>query len=262
MGSQSLSFVVMQGMRTSRLAFVAPVLLVLSLIAPGQQLPPGTVLPVRLNSSLEARHAKPGQKITGTIMQDVPLPDGGKIPVGAHVVGHIVESHPATSASPSTLAIAFDEIVLKDRSIPVAAHLRALASTSDVFEATMPTNSWDDYGTSTSDWNTVQVGGAGVYRGNGQVLSGDQVVGRSTDYGAVTAKLTAPPGSACHSDQREQALWIFSPSACGVYGIDGLKIANRGHAGPVGEIQLQSARDVHVSGGSGWLLRVDSPSLP
>ncbi len=80
--------------------------------------------------------------------------------------------------------------------IPIATHLRALASMNEVFEAKMPTNSWDDYGTSTSDWNTVQVGGAGVYRGNGQVVSGDQVVGRATDYGAVTAKLIAAPAQA------------------------------------------------------------------
>jgi len=131
----------------------------------------------------------------------------------------------------------------------------------------MPTNSWDDYGTSTSDWNTIQVGGAGVYRGNGQVVSGDQVVGKATDYGAVTAKLIAAPARGCHGggevEEREQALWIFSPWACGVYGLGDLKIAHAGRTSPVGEIDLESSRNVRVSGGSGWLLRVESsPAIP
>ena len=52
---------------------------------------------------------------------------------------------------------------------------------NEVFEARMPTNAWDDYGTSPSDWNTVQVGGAGVYRGSGQLIAGGEVVGRATD---------------------------------------------------------------------------------
>ena len=39
----------------------------------------GTALPVMLNSTLDARRAKPGQPISGRIMQDVPLPDGWKI---------------------------------------------------------------------------------------------------------------------------------------------------------------------------------------
>jgi hypothetical protein len=230
--------------------------------ASAQQIPPGTTLPVELNSTLDARHVRPGQKITGILRQDVVLPDGNKIPERTQVAGHVISATTASSGLPSTLTIAFDQVLLKGRPVAVTTHLRALASMNDVFEAKMPTNSWDDYGTSPSDWNTIQVGGAGVYRGNGQVVSDGEVVGRSTDYGAVTAKLTVQRGSACHSDEREQALWIFSPWACGVYGINDLKIANLGYAEPVGEIQLQSPRDVHVSGGSGWLLRVESQPSP
>jgi hypothetical protein len=233
--------------------------LTLSLTAAAQNIPEGTVLPVMLNSTLDARHAMPGQKISGTIRQDVPLPDGSSIPRDSKVIGEVVSASPAKPGSPSRLAIKFGQLVIKGRQITITAHLRALASMNEVYEAHMPTNAWDDYGTSPSDWNTVQVGGAGVYRGNGQVVSDGQVVGRATDYGAVTAKLIAAPASGCpHSDEREQALWIFSPSACGVYGMSDLKIAHTGRTDPAGVIEFESSRDVRIQGGSGWLLRVDT----
>jgi len=249
-------------MRAGTLKLIAVLLWLSAVAAMAQQIAVGTVLPVELNSSLNASKDKAGQRVTGRVMQDVPLADGANIPKGAHIVGHIVSASPATAGSPSQLAIQFDQVVIKGRPIPIAAHLRALASMYEVFEARMPTNSWDDYGTSTSDWNTVQVGGAGVYRGNGQVVSGDQVVGKATDYGAVTAKLIAAPARGCHggdeAEAREQALWIFSPWACGVYGLSDVKIAHAGRTTPVGQIELESSGDVRVSGGSGWLLRVES----
>lgn len=249
-------------MRTGSLKLIAALFLLAAAVAAAQQIPPGTVLPVMLNSTLDASRDQPGRRITGKIMQDVPLPDGASVPQGSGIVGHVVRASAASAGSPSRLALQFDQLVVKGRPIPISAHLRALASMNEVYEAKMPTNSWDDYGTSQSDWNTVQIGGAGVYRGNGQVVSDGQVVGRATDYGAVTAKLIAAPASGCHGDggenAREQALWLFSPAACGVYGFVSMKIAHAGRTDPIGQIELQSSRDVHVSGGSGWLLRVES----
>ncbi len=233
--------------------------LLLTTLSSAQNIPAGTALPVMLNPTLDARHSQAGQKITGRIKQDVPLPDGTSIPRNSTIAGSVVGATPASANAPSRLAIKFDQLIVKGRQIPIAVHLRALASMNEVFEARMPTNAWDDYGTSPSDWNTVQVGGAGVYRGSGQLIAGGEVVGRATDYGAVTAKLVAAPGKGCDgAGEHEQALWIFSPWACGVYGIADLKITHDGRTQPAGVIEFESLRDVRIQGGSGWLLRVDS----
>ena len=83
----------------------------------------------------------------------------------------------------------------------------------DVFFAQLPTNNFNEYGTSISDWTTVQVGGAAVYRGDGTVREALDIVGRTTDYGAVTAKLIPAPKRGCPAGsaatEREQALWVF-----------------------------------------------------
>ena len=143
--------------------------------------------------------------------------------------------------------------------VPIATELRALASLNEVYDAKLPTNAIDDYGTSPSDWNTVQIGGAGVYRGSGEVVEAGKVVGKATDYGAVTARLVPSPDRGCTSgSEHAQALWKFSPWACGVYGLPGLRLVKSNEATRAGEIVLESDRDVHIQSGSGWLVRVNS----
>ncbi len=243
-----------------RWVFAASLFLLAGLPSSAEQIPAGTVLPVMLNSTLDARRDTPGRPISGKIMQDVSLPGGGKIPRGAKIVGHIVSARPASAGSGSQLTIKFDQIEFNGRRIPVTTQLRALASMNEVFQARLPTNASADRGTSPSDWNTVQIGGAGVYRGSGEVVEGDQVVGRATDYGAVTGRMTAAPDRGCtEGSEREQALWKFSPWACGTYGLSDLRIVRQEVASAAGEIELESGGNVRVNGGSGWLLRVDSP---
>jgi hypothetical protein len=224
-----------------------------------QQIPAGTILPVMLTSTLDTHRSKSGDKVTGKIGQDVLLPDGFRIPKGSTVLGKVIAVVAPGRTLPARLVFSFTSVVVRQREIPIVTHLRALASLNQVFEATLPTNAIDDYGTSTSDWNTIQIGGAGVYRGNGQVVQGDTVVGRTTDYGAVTARLTAAPVGGCGSgSEREEPLWLFSPWACGVYGYPDLKIVRRGDGNPPGEIELASRYNIHIPGGSGWLLRTDA----
>ncbi len=233
-------------------------LLAVCTLAAAQQIPAGTVLPVMLNSTLDARRVKPGEPISGKIMQDVPLPDGSKISSGSKILGRVVSASAATSNSPSRVTFSFDRLKVGAKEIPITAHVRALASPNQVFEAKLPTNAIDDYGTSISDWNTIQIGGAGVFRGSGEVLQASTVVGHTNDYGAVTAKLIPAPKDGCNGDgQREQALWLFSPWACGAYGYSDIKVVRRGDMDPPGVIELESPGNLRIGGGSGWLLRIN-----
>ncbi len=80
---------------------IAALILLSAAVTVAQDIPGGTVLPVMLNSTLDAGKDKPGRQITGKIMQDLPLPDGASIPKGSRVVGHIVSATPAAAGSPS-----------------------------------------------------------------------------------------------------------------------------------------------------------------
>ena len=245
------------------LKLVAVCLALPAAVLSAQQIPPGTTLPVMLNSTLDTRKDKPSREISARIMQNILLPDGARVPAGSRLVGHILHVNAPSNNASSRLVFKFDQVVTHGRSIPITTSLRAMASMMDVYEAQMPTNALDDYGTTNSDWNTVQVGGDAVYRGNGQVIAPDnQVVGSATIGGDVTAKLAEVPAGGCRGaidgNDREQALWLFSTSACGAYGFNDLKIAHAGRTTPLGEIVLESPTNVHVAGGSGLLLRVVS----
>ncbi|MFZ0914704.1 MAG: hypothetical protein WBQ76_02715 [Candidatus Korobacteraceae bacterium] len=249
-------------MRRLKLLMAALFLAASSLIA--QEIPAGTVLPVMLRTTLDARKAKVGQKIEARVMQDVPLSSQTRIRAGAKLVGHVVEVTRPSPTSGSRIAISFDRLMIGGAAIPVTTSLRSLASMMEVFEAQLPTNAIDDYGTTTADWVTMQIGGDAVYRGNGTVMTDGQIVGKSTVAGDVSAKLIASRDGACRGaaaeNDRVQALWLFSPSACGPYGFADLKIVHAGRQDPVGQIILASDKNVHVPAGSGLLLRVTAVS--
>ncbi len=223
-----------------------------------QELPPGTVLPLMLNSSLDAKKDKLGEKIEGKIMQDVPLPSGGQIKSGARVVGHVVSAG-KPGITGSSIAVTFDQIQDHGQVIHLSANLRALASMESVFNAKLPMGNQSD-SESSDEWMTKQVGGDVVNRGRGIVASNSGIVGRYTGSG-VWGRLTAESDAGCsttNGNDSEQALWVFSTSACGVYGLNDVRLTHNGSSAPVGQIELQSDKDLLVRSGSGWLLVVNS----
>jgi hypothetical protein len=222
--------------------------------------PAGIVLPAQLNSTLSSRKARPGQTATARIMQDVPLPDGSKIPAGSTIVGHVVSVTPAAAGSPGALSIRFDALRVHGGKISLSTHLRAIASSFEVDQAQIPLNG-ADRGTSQSSWTTVQIGGDIVYRGGGPVEGRYGKVGRPVN-GGVLAVLTVNPDAGCSGSSGEgelQALWLFSSDACGTYSLHKLEIVQSGSANPVGEIKFAAKKgDVNIPSGSGLLLRVNA----
>jgi hypothetical protein len=251
-------------LRRSLLVFFFPLLTLASLLA--EQLPSGTALPVMAHTSLNSVKAKPGATITGKLMQDVVLASGERIRRGAKVVGQVVESSPGAGGTPARLLVRFDRLISGNKQYSVTTSLRSLASMQDVFNAQLPTSTFDEYGTSVSDWTTVQVGGAAVYLGDATVRDGMNVVGHAPGYGITRARLVPAPKRGCTAklgdSTDEQSLWVFSPWACGTYGFEDVAIAHHGTTPPVGVIELTAPGAVRIQAGSGWLLLVLPPQSP
>jgi hypothetical protein len=217
-----------------------------------------------LGSQLRAEKAKPGEQISGKLAQDVTV-DGTRLPRGTEVMGKILHVQPGSKGSPARIALIFDSIRLRGRELPVTTSLRALASAQAVYEAQLPTNLIDDYGSSIADWNTLQVGGQSVYRGDGTVTEGLEVVGKASIVGEVWGEPKTWPWMACARDPASrtvQSFWVFSTDACGVYGFDGLRLTHAGRSEPAGQIVLESSRKLHIRAGSGWLLIVTAGGPP
>ena len=220
-----------------------------------QNLPAGTALPVMLNSTLKSKDTKAGERIEGKLMQQLLLPSGLKIKSGSHVTGHVVSDDLTGAVWHITLM--FDSLQDEGRTIPLNVAVLAIAATESVFQAKTPIDAVSTY-ESSYGWTTKQVGGDVVFRGRGYIASPEGKVGRWTGGGA-RGKLT-PAGDCPPADvnEQEQALWVFSTTACGVYGFEKLKLTQSGGTAPIGQITLESDKDILVRSGSGWLLVVNA----
>jgi hypothetical protein len=230
--------------------------------------PSGTILAVRLNTSLSTTKSKPRQVIRGRIMQEVPLPNGRKIREGSVLEGHVVEVAPGNSTVGSRISIQFDKLHSCHETIPITTSLRAVAGPMEVADAQIPRNGvgeGDVY-----NWlATTQIGGEVKYGVGGPVTTQEnasQVVGSGVD-GGVLSRVSAKEGTKCRGpidgNDSPQALWVFSSDACGTYGLEQIRIVHAGRSGPTGVIVFASASgNVKISGGAGMLLRVSANASP
>jgi hypothetical protein len=210
-------------------------------------LPAGTVLPVEVASMLNAKNAKVNENVDGKLMQQVRLPSGIVIKKGAHISGKVIAVQ-----RPTRITVQFTELKDGDLVIPLNVSLRALASPQIVFNAHLSVDSVVP--DQSDEWTTQQVGGDYVFRGRGYVSSVEGNVGIWNGDG-VWGKLQA--GSNCPSGEDNgamQSLWIFSAGACGPFGFKDLTISHDGSMQPIGQIMLESNREVQIRSGSGWLL--------
>jgi len=226
-------------------------------------IPPGTILPVRLNLTISSAKSKPGQVVTARIMQDVPWSSEIRIKEGSKVVGNIVEVTPASAGKPATISLRFDKLVSGHQEIPITTNLRAIAGFMRINEALTP-----PIGPGESDvyrWlTTVQVGGDIVYGEGGPVTThndSNDVVGKAVT-GGVLAQVRANEAAKCRGatdgNEAPQALWVFSSDACGTYGLEHISIVGAGRSGATGVIVFSSDKaNVKIPGGAGMLLRVD-----
>jgi hypothetical protein len=234
-----------------------------AVMAAQTNIPVGTVIPVELDRTIDANHAKTGQTITAKVAQDVMF-NGLTIKAGTRVQGEILAATPASGSQPAAVTLRFNQIDVSGKSMPVLTNLRALASPLEI-EAAQTQVSGDDRG-STPAWNqtTTLVGGNDVaYREVGTLKSGTETVGKSVyagNWGAV-APVAANPEGRCRGEiannNQPQSLWVFSHDACGAYGFDAV-ISHAGRSNPQGQIVLTSTKgNLKVRGGSAMLLRVD-----
>jgi len=214
-----------------------------------------------LDNTVDSNKSKPGEEISAKLMQDVPLPSGGKIKRESKVLGHVVAVSPASGGQPAKIAVQFDHIEIEKHAVPISVGLRALASMELVAQAKQPANGDVGYGTTSWDLNMSLIGGQISYNGAKIVKAPNgQVVGKVPQPGAVLAVPMANPERGCAgptSNTSEQAFWLFSTDACGIYDEKDMTLESGIGGTNFSKIVLSSPRTIEVRGGSGWLLQVN-----
>jgi hypothetical protein len=221
-------------------------------------IPIGTVLPLRLNTTILSAKSKPGQVITGRIMQDVPLSSGAVIHAGSKVIGHIMDVSSATNGAQAHISFQFDKLISSGRTIPIRTNLRAVAGPVTVMQTEVSNDNPHDY------FLPSLIGGDIAYQsGEGAVTAPDGVVVGKSVKGSVLDQVRASSrqGRDCRGPVDGKvspaAMWGFSSNACGTYDLPHIRVTHAGRTQPVGVIILISQKgQFNLARGSGMLLRV------
>ena len=225
-----------------------------------QQIPSGTLLPAMLDDTFDSDKSKPGEAISAKLRQDVPLPGGGKIKRESKILGHVVAVSPASNGNPYQITVQFEQIEVNKRPVTISVGLRAYATMELVAQSRQPANANGGSGTSVWDLNLSQIGGQIAYNGQKVVKWKGQVVGRIPQPGWVLGVPMANPEFGCAgpgANTAEQAFWVFSTNACGIYGNNDLTLVSGVGGTSPGQIEFKSPKKITVRGGSGWLLQVN-----
>jgi hypothetical protein len=197
-----------------------------------EQFPVGTVVAIVLNDTLNSRICRPGQRVVGEIAQEVPLANKRVIRVRSRVFGEVTQVK--NGPGMAKLGLRFEQIELGNERVAISAWARAVASPLTTASAGKPTN----LATSPSAWTVRQIGDDVVYGVGGPVETEmGEVVGKSVP-GGVLVTISNRPGSMCEGiplSKTPQASWLFSASACGVYGFRrfGLENGTDANAGEI-----------------------------
>jgi hypothetical protein len=221
-------------------------------------LPPGTILPVRLDGTLDINSLHSQDRIETRVGQEVPLPNKEKISLRSRVFATVTAVNKRDDGTVS-VSLKFDQLEEKNQRVPIITSLRAIASYQAVRDAQMSLTG-ADAGTPTGWATTVQIGGDIRFGDGGKVRNRQkQTVGKGV-IGGVLVHMAANAAAGCEgadsANNRLQATWVFSADACGVYDLKNVKIARDGKSDPIGVVTLEFAKqDMKLESGAGLLLR-------
>lgn len=202
--------------------------------APAQdaaEIPAGTIIPVELSKSLDARKAKVGDPIECKLPADVLLHGKIVIPRETRIVGHITDVKAPSKETPgASLGIAFDSMVMK-KAEETAIHviLQAVGRPLSLVDSPAHRNEVGD----------PSAGGAGRTTANPSRME-ERVAAIPLDAAGMNRD-TPPPTT----------MAPLGPTSKGVVGMKGLSLDTSGQA-PV--IRSESG-NVHLDGGTQMILR-------
>jgi hypothetical protein len=206
---------------------------------------PGSVIPVQLTKTIDAKKAKTGDPVEAKVVQDLKAANGDLVvPKDTKVLGRVTEAQARTKEQKeSQLGISFDHAVMKSRGdVQLPVSIQAVIASPNSAN-TSPGN--EPSGAPTSASNT-----GGGSPGNAS--------GRSPSMGTGTAPQSSPApdsGSPTGSQAGTAAHEPITGNTQGVVGISNLKLATNADAAQ-GSVLTSDKNNVKLESGTFLLLRV------
>jgi hypothetical protein len=216
------------------------------------RLAPGSVIPVRLTKTIDAKKAKSGDEVDARVTQDMKTTSGQVlVPKDTMVVGHITEAQPRSKEQQeSQVGIAFDHMKSGgDRSVPMS--IQAVIGTPPLNSGN-PGNGDNTGGSAPSPAAMPSGGGAapGNTSDRSPGMGGGPPSANPNSPAATGQYPTAAPSSST------SALPPITASTQGVVGISNLKLSATANS-PQGSVVSSEKGNVKLANGTMMLLRVN-----
>ncbi len=207
---------------------------------------PGSVIPVQLTKTVDAKKAKTGDEVVAKVTQDLKNNSGMVIvPKDTEVIGHVTEAQRRDKQQKeSELAIAFDRAVInKGETMQMPMSIQAIIA---------PPNQNSNQNTQSSPSDSGNPGGSMPAGSPGQ--SGAGSPGASNGSMGADAPMPSAPGPAESSPAPNPRPQI-NGNTQGVIGISNLTLAASSNA-QQGSVVTSDKNNVKLEGGTFMLLRV------
>src|ERR1700676_2399372 len=201
---------------------------------------PGSVIPVQLTKTIDAKKAKPGDEVVAKVTMDLKTNSGEVVvPKDTKVMGHVTEAQARSKEQKeSQIGIAFDRAMLKGGEIPLPMSIQAVIAP--------PSNNPNNGG---GDQSAPAAAGATA---NSPTGSGHSPTGA----GAAQTQTQPPPTGASDAQSQSGARAEISGNTQGVVGIPNLKLEPAQNA-TQGSVLSSEKNNVKVESGTMLLLRVN-----
>lgn len=216
----------------------------------------GTQIAAELENSLDARHAKPGDRVVLKTVSAVKQNGETIVPKGARLIGHVTEvQQQSKSNAESRLGVVFDQLRTGSTQTPITASIVSITQTrtqaranNDLFESDTMSRS------STSSRTTSSGGGGGLLGGAGNTVGG-AVNSTTSTVGNVASSTTNAVGSTVGATTSTVGSTTGNLSGS----LRGLQITQSTSASAEGGSTLSlTGRNLHLDSGTTFNLAVSS----
>jgi hypothetical protein len=214
------------------------------------RLTPGSIIPVQLTKTIDAKKAKAGDQVEANVTQDLTTQNGAVVvPKDTKVLGHVTEAQARTKEQPeSRVGIAFDHAVVKGKGdVPLPMSIQAIIA---------PPTANPNYAGGGNAGEPAPAPGPGMGQGSPGGMSGNSGSRSSGTQSGTQQPMPTPSPSAGESPSGAQsARQPITGNTQGVVGISKLKLETG--ANPTqGSLVSSEKNNVKLESGTLMLLRV------
>jgi hypothetical protein len=217
--------------------------------SPTPRIAPGSVIPVQLAKTIDAKKAKPGDEVVAKVTMDLKTSSGEVVvPKDTKVVGHVTEAQARNKEQKeSQVGIAFDHAVLKDGDVSLPMSIQAVIAP--------PTNNNNANNAGSPDQSAPAGGGSATSSPMGAGRSGSTGSAGQTQPSNTAPNAAGPEGTS-NNAQQASARPQITGNTQGVVGISDLKLEPAQTAAQ-GSVLSSDKNNVKVEGGTFMLLKVN-----